>query len=271
MKTQAHLDRTLEYTLELNATPQEVWDAIATADGLKSWFSYDAKVIPGNEGSIWLAWGPDCAGEVPITIWEPLHRLRTTEHRAPYGDPSLPPVDINVQYTIESREGKTILTLVHSGMGPEAGWDGEYHATAADWPWFLQNLQHLVEVHPGVVREVVSFAVPFKIPGAELWSMALDLGADAGTLREGQPYDLKLFGRQALNGVVKMLNPEKRFMGTIDAMNQAMLVLTVRDKGESSKLEVELSTFNVDEADVKRTKQDWLARLKELGGKIARE
>ena len=52
-----HHDRTLEYALELAASPQEVWDAIATADGLKSWFSYDAKVTastPGKDGSIWL-------------------------------------------------------------------------------------------------------------------------------------------------------------------------------------------------------------------------
>ncbi len=264
-------DRTLEYTLDLAASPEEVWRAIATGEGLTGWFAYDARVKPGQDGSVWLSWG-DWDGESPITIWEPNLHLQTTEHRAPFGDESVAPVDITVDYFIEAKAGGTTrLRLVHAGMGPEKGWDGEYHATAEDWPWFLANLAHYLVEHGGTVREVISMVARFELPATELWSRLLDGAANAGQLGEGQPYDLKLFGREAARGVVKLLKPGRRFMGTIDQFNRAMAVMTVYDKGEASKVAIELSTFGLDESQRNDTKQRWTEMLQEIGGAVDEE
>ncbi len=264
-------ERTLEYTLDLDATPEEVWKAIATGEGLMSWFAYDARVTPGStdsQGSVYLSWG-DWGGESPITIWEPNHRLQTTEHRAPYGAEGMAPVDITVDYFIEARAGGTTrLRLVHAGIGPEKEWDGEYHATAEDWPWFLVNLAHYLVEHGGEVRDVISLVARCEFPASELWNRILDGAASAAKLGEGQPYDLRLFGREAARGVVKMLKPGRRFMGTIDQLNRAMAVFTVYDQKDKSKVAIELSTFGLDESQRNDAKSSWVSALQNLGATV---
>ena len=266
--------RTLEYALELAASPEDVWEAIATPQGLKNWFSYDARVRPGKGGTIWLSWG-DFDGEAPISIWDPPNHLQQSEHRAPYGDPSQPPADIAVDFFIAAGEGTTTLRLVHSGMGPEAAWDGEYHATAEDWPWFLANLTHYLHWHRGASREILHLAVPFEMTAAELWARLLggksSVGEGSGHLREGAHYDLSLFGLEPIGGEVKILNPGRRFMGTIEGLNRAMLVMTVSGKGTSSRLALELSTWGLSPDGQRETCRAWREALRGMGGQLEEE
>ena len=75
--------RSLIFEREVAGSPEEVWEALTTAEGLRQWFPLDARVGNGEGDSIWLSWGPGCDGEAPIHIWEPARRFGWTEA---YGD-----------------------------------------------------------------------------------------------------------------------------------------------------------------------------------------
>ncbi len=60
--------------IELNATPDEVWAAIATPEGLTSWLFGPWEIEPGDGGSFRLAMG-EYSETSTITGWDPPRRL----------------------------------------------------------------------------------------------------------------------------------------------------------------------------------------------------
>src|SRR5256885_2303493 len=68
----------------LAATPDQVWDAIATGPGVDSWFIGRSEIEPGVGGTV----HNDCAGfetESTITPWEPGKRLAMRSEPGPAG------------------------------------------------------------------------------------------------------------------------------------------------------------------------------------------
>ncbi len=254
----AQQSRTIALEIEIDASIEEVWKALTVADQLKSWFPYDARVTPGKGGSIWLSWGPDCEGEAPITLWDPPKHLQFTEHRGPFGaEDSIAAVDITTDYHLKSAGGKTVLRLVQAGLGPEKEWDGEYNATAEDWPMFLAILSHYVPTHAGVVRQVTNIAATIDGHVSETWSRLF-----AGeTLTLGSPYELKLADSLMVHGITRLIKPGRRLVGTSPDLNDAVFVLTVHDKADKSKIAIELSTYDVAADQVATTERQWTDAL----------
>jgi hypothetical protein len=60
------------------------------------------------------------------------------------------------EYTIERRDGKTVLRLVSSGIPSAPEWDGFYNGTASGWPSFFRTLRHYLEHHGGRPRTTIS-------------------------------------------------------------------------------------------------------------------
>ncbi len=63
----------------VEATPEQVWEAIATGPGIDSWFMGRNEVRPGPGGTVRMAFG-EYTPESTITAWEPSHRFA---HRRP--------------------------------------------------------------------------------------------------------------------------------------------------------------------------------------------
>ena len=147
-----------------------------------------------------------------------------------------------------------MLRLVQAGLGPEKEWDGEYNATAEDWPMFLAILSHYVPTHAGVVRQVTNIAVAIDLPASETWSHLF--GRETLTL--GSPYELKLAGSVSVHGITRLISPGRRLVGTIPDLNDAMFVLTVHDKADESKITIELSTYDVPTKVLAEREKVWL-------------
>lgn len=159
--------RSLTLEREIAATPEEVWVALSTADGLRRWFPLDARVTPGASGSIWLSWGPGCEGEAPIHIWEPNTRFGWTES---YGDDEAGrPIEVAVDFTLEGRAGATIVRLVQSGLGASSEWDEMYDALKDGWTHFLFNLAFYFLEHRGQVRRLVWRRAETDLARDALW------------------------------------------------------------------------------------------------------
>jgi uncharacterized protein YndB with AHSA1/START domain len=128
-------DRTIEHEIEVLGTPEQVWQAIATGQGITAWF-VPAKVEEHAGGAIELDFGPGMgtsAGEV--TVWEPPTRF---VHRGSGvgGNP------VAYEWRVEARSGGTcVVRLVASGFLSDADWQAEYDGTAEGWKLFLNNLR----------------------------------------------------------------------------------------------------------------------------------
>lgn len=138
--------RVLVKEIAIRATADAVWRALTDGEELRRWFPADARVEPGVGGKVWVSWGQGMEWEQAIDIWEPGRHLRTTSPM-----PGLA-VPFATDYYIEVRGDTTVLRLVNSGFGEGAQWDDMYFGMDGGWSYFLFNLRHYLERHPGKPR-----------------------------------------------------------------------------------------------------------------------
>jgi uncharacterized protein YndB with AHSA1/START domain len=170
------LPRKHDFELEIDAPPEAVWDAIATADGLRSWFVEDARVEPGEGGSVWYSWGGDMAGEATIEVWEPGGKLGLRDSSMAAD------VELVEEWEIATRGGKTLLRFVHANIPDSSDWDGMYDSTERGWEIFFATLRHYVERHPGEPRRTIY--TMNKLPQGDegLWERLTRPDAPIGSL-----------------------------------------------------------------------------------------
>jgi uncharacterized protein YndB with AHSA1/START domain len=128
-------DRTIEHEIEVPGTPEQVWQAIATGQGLTGWF-VPAKVEERTGGAMELDFGPGMgASRAQVTVWEPPTRFVHLAMGAAGNQ-------VAYEWQVEARSGDTCLVrLVASGFLSEADWQAEYDGTAEGWRLFLNNLR----------------------------------------------------------------------------------------------------------------------------------
>ncbi|WP_214108652.1 SRPBCC family protein [Acrocarpospora catenulata] len=124
----------LNQEIELNATPEQVWQAIATGPGVDSWFMGHTELgtAPGGPAGLTMFGQTE---EATITAYEPGTRLATRSVAGPDGQ------FMAMEYLIEGRGGgSTVLRLVQSGvLGDD--WESEFEAMQAGWPIYLETLK----------------------------------------------------------------------------------------------------------------------------------
>jgi uncharacterized protein YndB with AHSA1/START domain len=128
-------DRTIEHEIEVPGTPEQVWQAIATGQGITAWF-VPTKVEERAGGAIELDFGPGMGTALgQVTVWEPPTRFVHLGSGAA-GNP------VAYEWHVEARSGGTcVVRLVTSGFLSEADWQAEYDGTAEGWKLFLNNLR----------------------------------------------------------------------------------------------------------------------------------
>jgi uncharacterized protein YndB with AHSA1/START domain len=168
------MPRQQTHEIVIDAPIEAVWKAISEAEGLTRWFVDDATVTPGVGGTISISWDGGEMSSGTIEAWEPNRKLRKKlaplEMGALKSDPAVPMID---EYTIERRDGKTVLRLVCSGIPDAPEWDGFYNGTDTGWGSFLRTLRHYLEHHSGQPRSTVK--VIGKLTGSleDAWARLL--------------------------------------------------------------------------------------------------
>src|SRR5262245_52604810 len=111
VKKEASGRRSVQVEVEVPGTPQEVWQAIATAPGISSWFvPAEFEERDGKPVAVKLNFGPGMESRSPVTAWDP-PRMFATEA---YGwAPGSPP--IKDEWSVEARgEGSCVVRVVNS-------------------------------------------------------------------------------------------------------------------------------------------------------------
>ncbi|WP_405561828.1 SRPBCC domain-containing protein [Streptomyces sp. NBC_01180] len=132
----------IEQETTLPASPEEVWEAIATGPGIDSWFMGRNEVEPREGGAVSMETGGH-QQEATVIAYEPGKRFATRTATAEDGR------FMAFEYLIEGRAGgSTVLRVVHSGLLGD-DWQDEYDALRRGWPFHLHTLREYLAHFPG--------------------------------------------------------------------------------------------------------------------------
>ena len=146
-------DRPLRFEIEVEiaATPDQVWQAIATADGISSWFlptDLDERV-----GGAIVAHMGDTSSPGTVTGWDPPRRLayEEPEWAALGGHAGAPVTPLTTEFLVEARSGGTcVVRVTSSAFGTGADWEDEFMDDMdAFYRPFFDLLRRYVERFPG--------------------------------------------------------------------------------------------------------------------------
>lgn len=157
--------RSVGHTVEIAAPIERVWRALTEAEELRRWFPLDARVEPGQGGSIWMSWQNEYEGTIKILEWSPPHHLRTT-----WGPEDADGLAQTTDFDLESQGDRTILKVITSGFPTDPTWDDWVEGTDLGWRFELSSLKHYLEGHAGEDRLAVYLRRRVEMPAAEVWS-----------------------------------------------------------------------------------------------------
>jgi len=141
----------VEIEVEIAATPERVWEAIATGAGISSWF-LPTDLEPGEGGAIVAHMG-DTSSPGSVTGWDPPRRFAYEEPQwaemAGHPDAAVSP--LTTEFLVEARSGGTcVVRVTASAFGTGADWENEFIAEMETYfrPFF-DLLRLYVERFPG--------------------------------------------------------------------------------------------------------------------------
>ncbi|MCG5213921.1 SRPBCC family protein [Streptosporangium sp. KLBMP 9127] len=197
--------------LTLDATPEQVWQAIATGPGIDSWYMGRNEIDPGAGGATRLTIGGHTEA-ADVTAWEPSKRLA---YRGETGENG---AFMAFEWLIEARDrGSTVLRLVHNGfLGDD--WETEYDALNKGWDMYLHKLVQYLTYFPGRTATPVFAARPEAgAPDHAFASIRAALGLTA-PVAEGDHVRLTPDGFAPIEGVVDYVSPTFLGVRTSDAL-----------------------------------------------------
>jgi uncharacterized protein YndB with AHSA1/START domain len=187
--------------IAVDATPEQVWDAIATGPGVDSWFMGHTEVGSGEGGAVRTEFGGFPMTST-VTAWEPPRRFAHDSGVADDGR------FIAYEFLIEGRaQGSTVLRLVTSGFLPGEDWEAEFDAMTRGIQLFVRTLaEYLIHFAGRTATPVTAFG-PNVADWDRAWrSLAAALGLDRPAA-EGDRVRCTLDGRP-IDGVVYLVNPD---------------------------------------------------------------
>jgi hypothetical protein len=157
---------------------------------------------------------------------------------------------VALDWLIETRGGKTVVRLVHSGFGTSSDWDDNYNAMTAGWRYFLFNLRHYLEKHRGTPRVMVSERRASPVSREELWNRLTGPGGfaishgPADTPATGETRSATLAGQKAFAHVEHATWPSHLWL-RFPELGDAILFVEAESGGESFQCGVWLSTYGL--------------------------
>jgi uncharacterized protein YndB with AHSA1/START domain len=231
--------------ITLTATPEEVWDAIATGPGVDSWFMGRSEIQGGvgGRGRLTLA---GVEQDSTVTAWEPGRRFAHRGDAAPDGS------FMAFEYLIEARDqASTVLRLVHSGILAD-DWDAQYDSLRKGDSMYLRKLATYLAHFGGRTSTANLFARGPKITDRDrVWSALTGVaGLAPGPVAVGDTARITVHGLAPADGVVAFADGP-RWLGVRTDDSIYMFV-----HGYSDSVVVEYHGF-APEIDAEETEKAW--------------
>jgi uncharacterized protein YndB with AHSA1/START domain len=235
----------------VDATPEQVWDAITTGPQVDSWFMGRNEIEPRQGGAVRTDVG-DFAMESTVTACEPPKRFAHQSGEGPDG------VSMAFEWQIEGRDGgRTVLRFVHSGFLGGEDWEAEYDALSKGDPMYLHKLAQYLTYFGGRIAARNIFAPSLQVAdGPRVWSKIKDSLALSGTVALGDRVRATLDGLPPIDGVLDYATPE--FVGVRNSDGLYRFI-----HGHDGSVVVEHHIFAEDKAQTESVEawQAWLSRM----------
>jgi len=194
---------------EVEATPDQVWQAITTGPAVDSWLMGRTEVDSAGKTATFDMFGNVATSA--ITTWEPGHRYATKEDANPDG------TFMAMEWLIESRDGGgALVRFVHSGLLGD-DWEAEYNGLSVGDRAYMKKLAvYLRHFAPRTASASVFLPGPVTKDSWAAMTAAVGAGPDAA---DGQPGRLTVPGIEPVDGTVEFTGgPSFVGLRTEDAM-----------------------------------------------------
>lgn len=224
--------RDIELSVELDASPEDVFRAVTDGTELAKWLAPEARVTApegGKKGSIWISWGEGMSVEHELEIFDAPNRIR---HPSGKNGETMAP--LYADWSIEAREGgKATLRLVHSGFSASADWDGEFEAHARGWRLMLQNLRQYFARHAHEPAAHLPFMSKVDSPHGSIWETLLGKLGLSAPPKAGDPFRFTTPNGDALTGVVDLVTDTRVLALVVREYDDALLRFTLEGKADA--------------------------------------
>jgi len=224
--------RDIELSVELDASPEDVFRAVTDGTELAKWLAPEARSTApegGKKGSIWISWGEGMSAEHEIEIFDAPKRVR---HPSGKNRETMAP--LYADWSIEAREGgKATLRLVHSGFSVGADWDDEFDAHARGWKLMLQNLRQYFARHahePAVHLPCMSKEAS---PRGSIWKTLLGKLGLSAPPKVGDQFRFTTPKGDVLTGVVDFVTETHDLALVVREYDDALLRFTLAGKADA--------------------------------------
>ena len=236
--------------ITVDATPEQVWEAIATGPGLNAWFMGSAnEVEPREGGRVTLAFGDEPI-QATVSAWDPPRRFG---YRGESEDGS---TFMAFEYLIEGRAGgSTWVRFVQSGMLGD-DWESEYDALNEGDAMYLHAMAQYVTYFRGRPATYVSTALPQAADRDRALALLRGALGLAGPAHEGDPVRFTPNGLAPIEGVVDYVSPSVLGVRTDDALYRFL-----HATGNTVFLGHHIYRDDVDQKETEAGWQSWLTGL----------
>lgn len=201
--------------ITVDATPDQVWDAIATGPGIDSWFMGHSEVEPREGGRNHMTLFGSTSSST-VTAWEPGKRFAFRGDENPQDGTFMA-----FEYLVEGRgDGTTVIRFTHSGLLAGDDWEAEYDALREGDPMYLKKLATYVTHFAGRASNYNLFLPgPTVSDKGRAWPAFASVLGVRGELTEGAAVSIALPGLPVDEGVVAFAK-EPAYVGvrTADGM-----------------------------------------------------
>ncbi|WP_164701088.1 SRPBCC domain-containing protein [Modestobacter sp. KNN46-3] len=259
MSTTTDVPYRLEFSVEVPGSPEQVWQAVATARGMSAWF-LPTEMEEREGGTLHFSMGPEMGSDGRVTGWDPPRRIAYEEDWAALmgkGPDALSP--LTSEFLVEARSGGTcVVRVTSSGFGTGAAWESEWwEDMGSSWRPFFDNLRLYLAHFPGQEATQLEAAASHPGDAGALWSTlrdALGLGEEGATVEV-----------RGATGTVERVG-ERQALVRLTAPVPGMLSVFTYGEGNGTALAgVRAYLFSADAADhVRREQPAWQAWLQEL-------
>jgi uncharacterized protein YndB with AHSA1/START domain len=249
----------LEFSVEVPGAPEQVWQAVATARGMSSWF-LPTELDEREGGAVHFSMGPDMGSDGRVTRWDPPRRLVYEEDWAALlgQDPdALSP--LTSELLVEARSGGTcVVRVTTSGFGTGASWEQDFwDEMGPGWVAFFDNLRLYLTHFPGQTATQLEAAVSHPGDDGSVWAAlrhAIGLGD------EGSAVEVR-----GVTGTVERLGERQALVRLTGPVPGMLTAFAFADGEGTASAGVRAYLFSADAAEYARREEPaWRAWLEGL-------
>ncbi len=260
--------RTQEHVVEIDAPIERVWRALTDASEVTRWYVEAAEIDPRVGGTYKVSWGEGMDGEGEIAVFDAPRHLKLVHRPPPEGaegpcttpEPDSPIVE---EYHLETRDGKTVLRMVHGNIPEGPAWDAYYDGTNSGWASYFKTLRIAIEDHDGKDRQTVVVMGPIGALDAA-WSKLIGPAGltKTGTLplEPGAAFDVTTALGERLAGTVLGAKAPRALhlrLESLGALRDIILAIGMESMGGKDFLYAHLSLYGGTPAQADDLKARW--------------